>query len=349
MPALSELRESPVGAFAGEAWRWWTGELMAMVPERYRPDAGKAARSEIRPRRDAVEIEIVSEGIGQRFADTTRLEDLTAEGWAELATLIEGSRARIVLDAPDAFHTSLMLPAAARRRLRSAVALQLSQVSPVEPALLRWATAPIESGADKIGVRVAMARSDRIEALRTLFEANGIDPPPICAATPEGPVELARGARISGKASDRIRARDWAIAVLLIATIPLTTTLGATLLRAGAQDRIEVLEKGAAPRLEAEAKARQAEELRRDLRPLVTRPSITATLEELAIRLPPTDHVKSISQAGDRILLFTVETADAEAAEAALRGSRILPHVAVTDVVPATGGRLAANFRTSPR
>jgi hypothetical protein len=136
---------------------------------------------------------------------------------------------------------------------------------------------------------------------------------------------------------------------LLIASIPVTTSLGATLLRAGAEDRIDMLEKGAAPRLRAEAGARRSEALRRELRPLATRPGVSATIEELAARLPLTDHVKSVEQGSDRILRVAVETPDSDAAEAALKGSRLLPHVAVTDIAPAANGRLAVALRTSPR
>jgi hypothetical protein len=349
MPSLSELRETPAGAAVAEAWRWWTSELMARVPERFRPDPARIPRADIRLGRGAVEVEIVRDGIGQRFADAKPIEELDAEGWAELAALIEGSRARVVLDSPDTFVTRLTFPNAARRRLRSAAALQLSQISPVEPDRLRWAMTTTDSDAEKVDVRIAMARADRIERLQALFEENGLDPPPVHAATPEATLELARGSRL-GRANDgRADARAWAAALLLIASIPLTTTLGATMLKASAESRIEALEKGAAPRLKAEAKARRSEALRRELRPLATRPGISATLEDLAARLPLTDHVTIVKQGGDRILQFTVETADAEAAEVALKGSALLPHVAVADIVPAPSGKLAVTFRTSPR
>jgi hypothetical protein len=349
MPALSDFRNSDAGLALAEAWRWWTGELMAMVPERFRPGPDKIPRADIRPGRDAVEVEIISEGVGQRFADPRRLEDLDADGWAELAALIEGSRARIVLDAPDAYVTHITLPKAARRRLKSAVALQLSQLSPLEPALLRWAMAATDSGADKVEIQVAMARSECVERLQALFGANGIDPPPVHAATPEATLELAAGSRLARTEGGRADAKAWVTAALLIATIPLTTTLGAKVLQASAENRIETLARGAAPRLKAEAEVRRSEALRRDLRPLVARPSVTATLEELAARLPLTDYVKSLSQTGDRTLQFVIETADAEAAEAALKGSPVLPYVALTDILPAANGRVTATFRTSPR
>lgn len=347
MPALSDLRDSRAAIVATEAWRWWTGELMAMVPERLRPDPTALPRADIRPAPDTVRVEIVRDGVGQLFAEAKRLEELDEEGWAELKLLIEGSRPRIVLEAPDAFVTTLVLPKAARGRLKSAVRLQLSQVSPVEPDLLLWSMKAKEAG-EKVDVLVAMARRERVERLQALFEAQDLDPPPVFAATADGMIELARGGRATG-AMTRLANRPWAIAALLLATIPFTTALGATILRASAEGRIETLEKGAGPRLRSEAEARQSEALRRDLRPLVSRPSISTTLEEIASRLPMTDHVRAARQGGDRILLFTIETPDAEAAEKALKGSRLLPHLAVTDVAPASAGRLAVTFRTSPR
>jgi hypothetical protein len=347
MPTLTDLRDSRAAAAATEAWRWWSGEILAMVPERLRPDQTKLPRADVRPAPDSVRVEIIRDGVGQLFAEAKRLEDLDDDGWAELKTLIEGSRPRIVLDSRDAFVTSLILPKAARGRLKSAVRLQLSQVSPVEPDLLLWSMKAKEEG-DKVEVLVAMARSERVERLQALFEAQDIDPPPVFALTSDGLVELARGGR-TADAMTRLANRPWAIAALLIATIPFTTALGATILRASAESRIEMLDKSASPRLRSEAQARQSEALRRDLRPLVSRPSISTTLEEIASRLPMTDHVRSARQGGDRILQFTIETPDAEAAEKALKGSRLLPHVAVTDVAPGSAGRLAVTFRTSPR
>ena len=349
MPALTALRDSPAAAAASEAWRWWTSELLAMIPERMRPDPARLPRADIKPGRDSVRVEIVRDGIGQLFAEATGLEELDAAGWAELAALVEGSRPRLILESPDAFTTGFALPKAARGRLRSAVRLQLSQLAPVDPALLRWAIKASDAAPDRIEVRVAMARAERIEQLQDLFEANGIAPPPVGVATSDGVIELARGRSLAGGAIGRVGARSWAIAALLIASIPLTTALGATMLRASAESRIERLEKGARPRLQSEAPARRSEALRRDLRPLVTRPSVTATLEELAARLPLTDHVKSAKQGDDRILQFTIETPDANAAEAALKGSRLLPRAAVADIAPAAGGRLAVTFRTAPR
>ncbi len=349
MPALSELRGSPAAAAIADAWRWWIGELRAMLPERFRPDSGRAARADIRPKAGAVEIDIVREGVGQRFADSKPLDSLDSEGWAELATLIEGSRTRILLESPDVFATSLSLPKAARRRLKSAVALQLSQVAPVEPSILRWATRSAEAGPDRIQVEVAMARADRVARLQELFEINGLAPPPVFAAAGDEPLQLAAGRRVTVAASDQAGARAWIVAALLIVSIPLTTTLGATLLRASAESRIGVLEKSATPRLRDEAQARRSEELRRGLRPLVGRPSVTATLEDLATRLPMSDHVVSVRQSGDRILDLTVEAADAEAVEAALKDSPLLPHLAVADVTPAAGGRFNVALRTTPR
>jgi hypothetical protein len=349
MSALSELRNSEAGVAVAEAWRWWTGELAAMAPERFRPDRGKRPSADIRLGRDAVEIEVVSDGVGQRYADPQPLEALDADGWTELGALIAGCRTRIVLEPPDVYIAHLTLPAAARRRLKSAVGLQLSQISPLDPSRLRWAMAVTDGNSDRIVVQVAMTRSDRVENLRALFAEHGIDPPPICAATAEATLELAPGNPRAAAAAGRAGRREWAIAALLLASIPLTTTLAATVLEASTKSRIETIAKRAAPRLKAEAGLRRSEGLRRGLQPLFTRPGVSATVEELAARLPLTDHVKSVTQAADRSVELVVETADAEAVEAALRGSRLLPRAAVADILPASEGRLIVTYRTAPR
>jgi hypothetical protein len=349
MPALSELRDSPAAVAAAEAWRWWTGELKAMLPDRLRPDAAGGSRADIRPRPGSVEIEIVRDGVGQRFADSKPLDDLDEDGWAELAALIEGSRSRILLESPDMFATSLTLPKLARRRLRSAVSLQLSQLAPLEPSLLRWASRSADSGPDRIQVMVAMARADRVARLQELFEINGLSPPPVFAAAGDEPLQLAAGRRVAVDSSHHEGARPWIVAAILIASIPLTTALGATMLRSSAESRISVLEKSATPRLREESNARRSEELRRGLRPLVGRPSVSATLEDLATRLPMSDHVVSVRQSGERILDLTVEAAEAETVEAALKGSPLLPNLTVADIAPTSAGRFNVTLRTTPR
>jgi general secretion pathway protein L len=349
MPALSGLLESPAGLAAADAWRWWTGEMRSMVPERFRSAGRTRPTADIRPGRQGVVVDIVKDGVGQRFADSTRLEDLGPQGWEELAALTEGCRIRILLESPDAFVTRVTLPKAARRRLRSAVGLQLSQISPLDPDSVCWAASARDLGPDRIEAEVAMARPERIDQLQDLFEANAIAAPPICASGANGAIQIAPGRRLRSLRANDLLARPGLVAALLIATIPVTTTIGATLLRASAENRIAVLEKGAAPRLEAEARARRSEALRRDLRPLATRPAVSATLEELASRLPLTDHVRSIERGSDRSLVFTVETGNAEAIEAALQGSPLLPGLAVADIVPGPNGKLAVTFRTAAR
>ena len=244
----------------------------------------------------------------------SRSRTWTAEGWAELAALIEGSRARILLEGPDMFTTSLTLPKAARRRLKSAVALQLSQVAPVDPSLLRWATRSTDGTRPDPGRRGDGARRSGREASGTVRDkwsraAAGV------RRDGREPIELAAGRRVAVTAPNQAGTRAWVVAALLIASIPLTTALGATILRATAESRIDMLEKSAGPRLREEARARRSEELRRGLRPLVGRPGVSATLEDVATRLAMTDHVVSLRQSGDRILDLTVEAADAEAVE----------------------------------
>jgi hypothetical protein len=349
MQPVSGIRGSEAGAALAEGWRSWTGELAAMLPERVRPDPDRARRADIRLSREAIAVEIVAEGEGRLLADPRPIEDLDSEGWTELGALIEQCRARILLTTPDVYVTSVTLPKAARRRLKSAVALQLSQLAPIEPGALRWAMQSIEESQDGIVVRVAMARAERMEALRSLFEANGMEPPSIHAETPEGSIELAAGHDGSRRWGSRAERRAWAIAAMLILSIPLTTTVGAMALTASTRSRIEELQREAAPRLAADSEARRDEALRAALRPLTARPGVSTTIEDLAAKLPLTDHVKSIRQAGNGALEFTVETVNPDAALASLAQSRFLPNLYVSDVLPAGSGRLAATYRTSPR
>lgn len=344
MSALSDLRSSEAAGVLAEAWRWWTTELTALVPDRLRPDSGNAAHADIRLGPGTVDVELIADGTGRRFTDARSIEDLDAEAWEQLGNLIATSRTRIILSPPDCFVTTLRLPKAARKRLRSAVALQLLQIAPIEPAMLRWTLETIDIGEADMKVRVAMARTTRVEALREMFDARGMSVPPIHAATSEGTLQLAPGqdsGRRDVKSPDR---RAWVVALILLATIPLTTIMGANLFASSAERRIASLQAEIGPRLEIERKARQAEDMRRALRPVLAHPTVSETVEDLAARIPVSDHVKRVERTADRHVRFTLETANSEGVSQALADSNVLEAVELAELDPAEGGGFLASY-----
>jgi len=349
MQSLTALRRSGAFSVLESHWHWWIAELRAMVPARLAQRRGRIEHAAIHMFPDRTEIEHIAHETGRTLVDDRPLAQLDRAAWQELAELIGNARARIVLDPSDYYVTDITLPKAARKRLNTAVALRLSQISPVMPELLCWTSTPVEIDEKAVTVRVAMARSARIEEIQSLFEANGIEPPPIVIEGAAGSFELARGHDASRKALPQVERRAWLFAGLLVATIPVSTLAGGTLLRTINDDRAQMLQRDVAPKLAAERRARHAEDLRSALRPLVARPSVSETLDALAERLPPSVYVRSAGQGPDRTLSITIDTADLADVESSLAESPLFPGIALIDQTAGEDGRVLATYRTGRR
>ena len=342
MPVLSPALAQP----AAEAWRWWIAELRAMVPDDLaaRVRRQPPAWSDIELTRDAITIERVRGGTGERLADERPIEALDEEGWAELAELVEGSRTRIILSPPDVFAATISLPAAARRRMRSAVALQLDQIAPLEPALLSWNSEVLDAGRQGISVLVAMARTDRIAGLESLFAEHGLPAPPIFARAGDRLVKLASGFDASRRAPESRDRRAWLFAALLLGSIPFTVWAGASLLAGITQSRIAAVQREIAPQLAQERKAQADEALRRALKPMLTGPSATQAIESLALAMPDTAYATELAKGPDGKLTFSIEASDTDALAAAMTEAPLLADAAPSDMVESENGRMRVYY-----
>jgi len=330
MSAFADLRES-----SARFLRWWSGELLAMVPESVVARRKPKPRSDIALTPDGITIDRVAQGIGERYAESRPIEALDEDGWAELGQVIDGTRPRIVLDVPDVYIASLDLPAAARGRLNAAVSLHLPQVAPLDPSLLVWTAIPGPALGGRISVSVAMARAARADALQDMFANHGLPIPAIAAVGPNGPVELQRSGA-GGAASWEARANRAAIgtALLLLLSMPLTTVAGAWLLAGMAEGEAERISREIAPRLVQERKAERDGELRRALALVYAHPAATATVEALALGAPDTDYLVSASRSPDGSLQASVDSADPEALKAAMAKTPFRPALQAIDVAP---------------
>jgi hypothetical protein len=346
MPVALSSPLPGVARSAAGLWQWWVGELRAALPHALRPSATSRPRADIFLGPGGIVVERFAGGHGERFAEERQLADLDEEGWAELAGLIAGSRARILLATPDVYWTRVELPAAARRRLRAAVALQLPNVAPVKPEELVWQAEEAEGGPGRVRALVAMARAQLIEALAQRFEERGLAVPEIAALADDRTVTLRPAGREPGAAGSFIERRARPIAILLLASIPFTTIASASFLASLTESRIESLRLELAPRLAAEREAARTDQARRALRQVFAQAPASDDIENIALALPESDHALGTSRGPDGGLRLTVETASQEALEERLSENARLASAEIVDLQPAgAAGRMRVSLR----
>jgi hypothetical protein len=346
MSQLSAILPPDARAQAVAAWEWWLSELRAMLPPALKPRRAKSV-CDIHVGGHTL-IHHVRGSLGQTLAEERPLEHLDEEAWGQLSRLIEGTRPRLILSHPDVFTTTIELPLAARRRLRAAVALQLPQIAPLDPALLSWNAEILASTDGKIEVLVAMARTSRIEQLSSLFLQRDLGAPAVVAlAHPQGrTLVLAPG---SGTGAGGGRGRVWIAAAALALSIPFTTIAGAKFLTSIEEGRLEALRQELAPREASEREAVRAEAMRRGLKPLFESPASTATLEAIALAMPENAYARWAEQHPDGTIAFMVDTSDPDAVGAAVAKLPLLAQASVVDMLPAGEGRMQVAYRSRPR
>jgi hypothetical protein len=294
-------------------WHWWLSELGGMVPERYRLRQSSRPRSRVLPGKSSVTVERIVDGQGERHVDTRVLENLDEAAWAELGYLIGETRCELVLSAPDVHIVNLILPTAARSRLRAAVTLRLDDLAPLDPHLLIWDAVVTTQDARGLHVAVVMARASRIASLVELFQSREVLVPEIIAELDGRSISLRRGNDGSQTPERRNDRRAWAIAAGLIASAPLTTFIAAKIMTSVNETHVAAAEDSVRPKIEAEGRFRREELVRRTLLPVLAQPSVSATIENLANVLPKTTFAQSVGLAVDRGLTFVVDTSDPEA------------------------------------
>jgi hypothetical protein len=321
-----------LGTSAGAAWTWWTGELRDMLPRQWA--GGIRAKSDIRLSPDAVVVERSVGDRGERFVDQTPVDRFDNQNWAELAALVRDTDVRVVLQPPDVHLLSIRLPTAARTRLRSAVALQLIERSPLEPELVQWALGRPDVQAETITARVMLCRAQHLDHVQTLFAENEINLRAIAGQVCNEITELRKCSANDNLGFLRELSLGKRIAAGLLASIPLSVVIGATLLASLNASRVEALENEVQPKLAVERTLRQKEDLRRALAPVVGLPSISMLLDDLAGRLPSSAYLKEVERDNDGRMRLRVVARDPDAAQAALKRDPLLPGLHQTGQTP---------------
>jgi hypothetical protein len=349
MSLLSDLLDRAPVAACLTGWRWWIGELTDMVPSQLSALFARSPVAFIYPSRACVEIDRVALGVGERFLETCAIEDFGDDNWAELDALTRDCRTHIILRAPDVFVTSLTLPRAAARHWKSATELQLSHLAPVDPALLVWNAEVTARDKEQVKVRVAMARTQRIEALQSLFDARDLRIFPIDAGFAEGRMALALGAA-KPRGSDRLLwHKALIISAALLLTIPISIGAGAHFLSWSLDRRSEELAEELGPRLANDRSWQRGEKLRISLAQVTNRGLISPLVDDIARLLPDSGFVESVEGTSDRSVLVTVTTNEPKKSAEALATSNQLPGLDVADQIPGSGNQITLTLRTRPR
>jgi len=308
------------------------GELRNMIPRRW--GNSKNALSNIRFTQDEVIVERVTGELGERFVDQTPLDCFENENWAELAELVRDTDVRVLLRPPEVHLLTVTLPSAARSRLHSAVAFQLVERSPLDPELVQWMLGQPQVGSETVAVPVMLSRAERLDHIQTLFAENEIPLQSIAGEVGDQLITLRKcGANDNFELLRKLSPAK-RVTAGLVASIPVSITLGATLLASLNASKVEALQQEVRPKLSIERTLQQKEDLRRALAPSVALPSISMLLDDLAGRLPATAYIKEIERDSDGQIKLRVVARDPDAAQAALKGDPLLPGVHQTGQTP---------------
>lgn len=314
MPALSATAFDHARAGLSGFWRWWTSELKQLLPTaRLRLPGRPSATADIRPHRDRIEIIRFANGAGERLVERTPLDSLNDESWAEMAELTNGHDTRILLAAPLVHVVSLSLPKAARARLRTAIPLQLRDISPIDPTCLTWRIVNITPQGEQIGVRVVIARTGLIERFVDGLSSHSARIPPILAEVGDRHI-LLRPRTGGGLAIPT----PWIIAAGILLSTPLFALLALSLLVAAKRSEVATLQQDVAPKIAMERAIRARYDAARALDRIVRLPTLSGLIHDLAERLPDNASVHDLALSSDGTLSMTVEAPDPDTIRPAL-------------------------------
>jgi hypothetical protein len=329
----------------GRAWRWWSGELVALWPKNAGAGFARTPRADIRPGRNAVDIVRTADGQGERFVESRPLFAFDDDNWQEVGNLLAGHRARLLLGAPLAHIVTLRLPKAARPYLRTAIPLQLAEHAPLPLDQLDWKTVDTQLEGETLMIRVALVRSDVLEAIESGFRTHEIALPPIFAETNDGKVVPLRQAPGSGSLLPQPCA--WAAAILALTPFLLLLVLHILVLHE--RSRVSGAEELARPKLAAERRIRDRAEVAHGLNRVLAAPAVTSLVENLADRLPSSAHAMEIAAHDDGSIDVTLATADADRARAALAGDTRLILLGTPDITQSADGSTSLHFKARTR
>lgn len=171
LPEMSGTRRVPVWRQQLAAfWRWWSGELMALVPERL-ASLGGAARVPLvsLSASELVLIEPASALGPDTRVDFTALEEPARRDATRRLLERAGetrSRVRLCLDPAESLVRRVRMPAATEENLRQVVAFEMDRLTPfrAEDVYFDCRVLSREAAAAMIVVQLALARRELVDA-----------------------------------------------------------------------------------------------------------------------------------------------------------------------------------------
>jgi hypothetical protein len=286
---------------------WWKDVLISTLPFSARAWLTRNGRQvTIRLERASVELDVVEKDGGRTFRDDRPLDALSDDDWEQLVALVADSRCSLVPEARHIWRTHLSLPGKATRDPRSAIALQLPLVSPLDPASLSWGYRISERTSDRLGICLVLARTIRLEEIADAFHQRGLEPPRIEAQTQAGPIILRGGVRRYRSETSKRNRNALLTGLLLLASVPLTIWLGARLILFINDARFEALRPRVAVLSVAARRAELAEAQRRAAGPLVRMIGAAPVIDDLAAALPDGVWIETLQMEGDRNITFRI-------------------------------------------
>jgi hypothetical protein len=287
---------------------WWKRELVQAVPVAVRMRLFPMGRQvTIRLGRHSVELDVTEKDGGRTLRDERALDALEESGWEQMVEQMVDSRCSLEPEARHIWRTQLSLPVRAARNLRSAIALQLPLLSPLNPDILSWSYQVVGRTRERLDICLVMARADVLEAIAAQFEQQGLQPPRIDTQTNAGPVTLRVGAHVY-RSQESKRNRIAVLAgVLLLVSIPVTAWIGANALLYINSARLETLRPQAAAVTAEMRKAQLAEARRRAASPLLGMTGGAPVIDDLAAALPEGVWIEALQMEGERNITFRVQ------------------------------------------
>lgn len=341
MPALSESSLDRARSGLAGFWRWWTSELAQLLPLIRLPLPGRGnAAADIRPHRDRVEIIRFADGAGERLVERTPLDELGPESWTEMVELTSGRNTRILLAPPLVHVLKLTLPKAARARLRTAIPLQLRDVSPVDPTQLTWQIVDVTPAQENIVVRVVIARTMLLDRFVEGISGQTDRVPPIFAEVEDRPILLR--SRSGGGPSLPM---PWIVAAGILLSTPLWALLALSILVAAKRSDVAELEQEVAPKIAIERTLRERHDTARALAEILKRPTLTGLIADLAGRLPETATAHDLAMAPDGTLSMALEAPDPDTLRPILAADSRIADLRESDQSATNDGRILIHYQ----
>lgn len=220
LKSLKDIRSEDIARFARDGWRWWIGQLAAMMPkqwhELFRNDTGLVTA-------DVLGSEIVvsrSDGSGKSEifrASRQELESLAARAAASetvKASLAPGDQIVVRVSRAELLTRTVTLPATASRNLKNILKYELERISPLDPAQISFDYRVLrrDKEANRLDVELRILKRQIVDDAVQLARAVGLEPETIGFLGSEGAPD--QGFPVSGAASLRGHWRTWRVPAL---------------------------------------------------------------------------------------------------------------------------------------